>query len=203
MLLFLLLLCVCAGYSNGYIASRVMTRNSRLVLQAEPIVPEVVDSPPASGKALDAPLDTGDFDISVFKKVEDVTDSIGKYVVEASIPSSDMNTFLGEYKEEMKRRKVSFPGFRAGNLPPHVMGDVRRYLVCFGLETMLGQICNANGLRFCDTKGNDVPFGEDAYYQEIIQKDFRDYDFVKQRDSWREGTDLKFSAMFYAEKDKV
>ncbi len=184
-------------------ASRSAVRGTRFALQAEPIIPDIVEAPVSGGKTLDKPLDKGEFDISVFKKVEDITDTIGRYVVEATIPSSDMNSFLNEYKEEMKRRKVIFPGFRAGSLPPHVMGDVRRYLVCFGLETMLGQICNINGLRFCDTKGNDVPFGEDAYYQEIIQKDFRDYDFVKQRDSWREGTDLKFNAMFYADKDKV
>lgn len=57
--------------------------------------------------------------------------------------------YLNEYQEEMKRRKVVFPGFRPGKLPPYVMGDVRRYLVCFGLETMIGQLCNNNRLEVC------------------------------------------------------
>lgn len=112
-----------------------------------------------------------------------------------------MNSFFEEYKEEMKRRKVVFPGFRAGKLPPYVMPDVRKYLVCFGLESIIGTLCNNNGLKLCDKDGNDVAFGDDSYYQEIILKDFRDYDFEKQRDTWREGTDFKFLAQFYAENE--
>ena len=78
------------------------------------------------------------------------------------------------------------------------MGDVRKYLVCFGLETMLGQLCNLNSLQMCSAEGNEVAFGEDSYYEEIIKTDFRGYDFTKQRDAWREGTDFSFAAEFYA-----
>jgi hypothetical protein len=53
----------------------------------------------------------------------------------------------------------------------------------------------------CTESGDDVPFGEDAYYEQIIVKDFRDYDFQKQRDAWREGTDFTFKAEFYAEAE--
>ena len=63
---------------------------------------------------------------------------------------------------------------------------------------MLGQLCNLNELQMCSPEGNEVPFGEDAYYEQIIQPDFRGYDFLKQRDTWREGTDFPFSAVFHA-----
>lgn len=46
-----------------------------------------------------------------------------------------------------------------------------------------------------------MPFGEDNYYEQIVLEDFRGYDFIKQRESWREGTDFTFKAMFYAEED--
>jgi len=78
------------------------------------------------------------------------------------------------------------------------MGDVRRYLVCYGLETILGSLCNANNLIMCTKDGEEVPFGEDSYYQEIIKDDHRDFNYEKQRDSWREGTDLPFVAEFFA-----
>eukprot|EP01035_Chromulina_nebulosa_P019091 gene19091-24919_t len=102
----------------------------------------------------------------------------------------------------MKRRKVSFPGFRPGKLPPYVMGDVRKYLISFGLETLIGQLCNINGLELKSEEGEDVNFGEDQYYEEIIQKDFRGYNFTEQRDSWREGTDYSFIAEFYATREE-
>lgn len=87
----------------------------------------------------------------------------------------------------MKKRKVQFPGFRPGNLPPYVMVDVRKYIVCYGLESMLGELCNLNGLAMCNQDREEVAFGEDAYYQEIFKEDFRGYDFEKQRDAWKEG----------------
>jgi hypothetical protein len=92
-------------------------------------------------------METGDFEQASFKKVAIVKDNIGKYTLEAIIEKSSMNSYLLEYKEEMKRRKVLFPGFRAGKLPPYVMADVRKYLVCYGLETLIGQLCNGNGLK--------------------------------------------------------
>ena len=55
----------------------------------------------------------------------------------------------------------------------------------------------------CAEDRSDVAFGEDSYYEQIIQKDFREYDYIKQRDSWREGTDFSFTAEFFAEIDKV
>lgn len=53
----------------------------------------------------------------------------------------------------------------------------------------------------CSETKEDVAFGEDSYYEQIIQKDFRDYDYTKQRDTWREGTDFSFIAEFYAQID--
>lgn len=53
----------------------------------------------------------------------------------------------------------------------------------------------------CAQDGTPVPFGEDDYYEQIVVQDFRGYDFQKQRDTWREGTDFTFKAEFYAEED--
>ncbi len=149
----------------------------------------------------DFELDIGDLENVVFKKASSVTDAIGKYTLDAVVPTSALNSYLEEYKDEMKRRKVVFPGFRSGKLPPYVMGDVRKYLVCYGLETMLGTLCNNNGLKLCNDKGEDVAFGEDAYYEEIVKTDFRGYDFQKQREAWREGTPFKFQAEFYCAEE--
>ena len=137
-----------------------------------------------------------------FEKLETINDKVAKFSVTGTIASSEMNVYLEEYKEEMKRRKVVFPGFRAGKLPPYVMADVRKYIVCFGLETLLGELGNLNSLRYCDKEGNDVPFGEDQYYEQIVVTDFKGHDFIKQRDSWREGTDFSFKLEFYAEQEK-
>lgn len=153
-------------------------------------------------RQLQGSLQTGEFQGVEFLQLDDSTTAgvagLAQYSLSATITKAEMNSFLNEYKEEMKRRKVVFPGFRAGKLPPYVMGDVRKYLVCFGLETLIGQLCNLNGLNLCSEKGEEVAFGEDAYYQEIVQPDFRGYDFAKQRDTWREGTDFVFSAKFFA-----
>ena len=46
-----------------------------------------------------------------------------------------------------------------------------------------------------------MPFGEDDYYEQIVVQDFRGYDFQKQRESWREGTDFTFKAQFFAEAE--
>lgn len=92
-------------------------------------------------------MDVGEFEQAVFKKTAVVKENVGKYTLEATIEKAALNSYLLEYKEEMKRRKVLFPGFRAGKLPPYVMPDVRKYLVCYGLETLIGQLCNGNGLK--------------------------------------------------------
>jgi hypothetical protein len=137
----------------------------------------------------------------VLTQLENVDSGRYKYRLQATIPKKDMNVYLKEYKDEMSKRKVSFPGFRPGSLPPYVMPDVRKYLVCYGLELMIGQICNLNGLALCQKNGDNVAFGEDPYYNEIILSDFRGYDYEKQRDTWREGTDFTFAAEFFANSE--
>ncbi len=145
-------------------------------------------------------LDVGEYNNVKFEKVGDYdSNGIGKYRMEATLESKEMNVFLNEYKEEMKRRGVVFPGFRPGKLPPFVMGDVRKYLVSYGLENTIGQICNYNGLLICNEDGSDAAFGEDEFYQKIVQDDIRG-DFEKQRDAWREGTDFSFTVEFPAKK---
>lgn len=103
--------------------------------------------------SVDIELDVGDFEQTLFKKTAIVKGNVGKYTLEATIEKSAFNSYLLEYKEEMKRRKVLFPGFRAGKLPPYVMPDVRKYLVCYGLETLIGQLCNSNGLKVMEYVG--------------------------------------------------
>ena len=56
-------------------------------------------------------------------------------------------------------------------------------------------------MKMCSETGAQVPFGEDDYYEQIVVKDFRGFDFQKQRESWREGTDFTFKAEFYAEEE--
>ena len=148
-------------------------------------------------------LDVGEFENTKFTKIADGTSkNIDKYRVESVIKSKELNSYLNEYKEEMKKRRVVFPGFRPGKLPPYAMGDVRRYIVSFGLETTFGQLCNMNSLIMCKENGDEVSFGEDSYYQEIILDDFRQYNFTKQRDSWKEGTDFPFTSEFFAKKEE-
>ena len=53
----------------------------------------------------------------------------------------------------------------------------------------------------CSETGAQVPFGEDDYYEQIVLNDFRGYDFIKQREAWREGTDFTFKAEFYCEEE--
>ena len=56
--------------------------------------------------------------------------------------------------------------------------------------------------QMCNENGGAVPFGEDDYYEQIVVQDFRGYDFQKQRESWREGTDFTFKAQFFAEAEE-
>lgn len=146
-------------------------------------------------------LDVGEYENVKFEEVGTFSSDVLKFRLEATLAKSDMNVFLNEYKDEMKRRGVVFPGFRPGKLPPYVMGDVRKYLVSYGLENTIGQLCNFNGLMICGEDGGEVAFGEDEFYKEIIKEDFRGFDFEAQRDAWREGTDFSFIAEFPAKKD--
>lgn len=146
------------------------------------------------------PLDIGDFDKNnvLFTKEESVSGNINKYRLAATIKPKDTNSYLADYKEEIKRRGVVFPGFRSGKLPPYVMPDVRRYIVCYGLEALLGQLCNLNSLEICDEKGGEVAFGEDSFYESIVADTPTGKKFADVRDSWRENTDFTFVANFYA-----
>lgn len=91
-------------------------------------------------------LDVGDFENVAFSKVGQLSSDIGQFRVEATVAADDMNGYLDEYKEEMKDRKVIFPGFRPGKIPPSAMIDIRKYLVSHSIETIIGQLCNLNGL---------------------------------------------------------
>ena len=47
-----------------------------------------------------------------------------------------------------------------------------------------------------------MEFGQDEYYKQIFKEDFRGFDYEKQRDAWREGTDFSFACEFYALSDE-
>ena len=149
----------------------------------------------------DDELDTGDIKNMKFKCIIK-NGSINKYRLEGRISSKELNSYLDEYKAEMKQRKVVFPGFRAGKLPPYVMVDVRRYIVSYGLELNIGQLCNLNELIACTEEGGEVPFGEDAFYEKIFVPNEKGFDFQKQRDDWKEGTDFSFVVEFWAKKNE-
>lgn len=91
-------------------------------------------------------MDVGEFEHVKFEKLQTINNQISKYRITGSIKPKDSNTYMNDYKNEIKSRNVVFPGFRAGKLPPYVMADVRRYIVCFGLESLLGQLCNLNDI---------------------------------------------------------
>ena len=52
----------------------------------------------------------------------------------------------------------------------------------------------------CDKDREDVLFGEDSYYQEIIKENQQGFDFEEQRAAWKEGTEFSFTSEFYAIK---
>ena len=57
-------------------------------------------------------LDTGDFECE-FTKTEYESKKISnlsQYTLKAKIPAKEMNVYLDEYKEEMRKRKVVFLG---------------------------------------------------------------------------------------------
>ena len=43
-----------------------------------------------------------------------------------------------------------------------------------------------------------MPFGTDEFYEEIILDDYRGYNFTQFQSTWREGTDMQFTAEFFA-----
>lgn len=92
-------------------------------------------------------LDVGDFENVKFTQEDKISDRISNYKVVATLKPKETNIYLNAYKEEIKKRGVVFPGFRAGKLPPYVMPDVRRYIISYGLESVLGELCNLNSLR--------------------------------------------------------
>lgn len=150
---------------------------------------------------IDGELEVGEYEGAVFKKVGGVMDAsskIQRYRLEHTMKPKETNAFLNEYKAEMKRRKVIFPGFRPGVLPPYAMGDVRKYIVSYALELTIGSICNMNNLIMCSETGDQVPFGTDEFYEEIILDDYRGYNFTQFQSTWREGTDMPFTAEFFA-----
>jgi hypothetical protein len=107
--------------------------------------------PSAIGKfRLDAKvraLSTGDLENVAIARIDSVGgSSFGKFRVDGKVTKKELNGFIHEYKEEMKRKKVIIPGFRPGKVPPHAMQEIRESVVGHALEAMLGGICNANGL---------------------------------------------------------
>ena len=96
------------------------------------------------------PMDIGEFEHVKFDKLNTLNNQISKYRITGTIKPKDSNVYLNDYKNEIKSRNVVFPGFRPGKLPPYVMADVRRYIVCFGLESLLGQLCNLNNIMVSD-----------------------------------------------------
>ena len=143
-------------------------------------------------------LEVGEVENVVFTLEETGKDNVNKYKVVGSLKPRETNAYLIDYKAEISKRGVVFPGFRAGKLPPYVMGDVRRYIVCFGIETVLRELCNANSLQVCDEKGEEINLGEDAFFEAIIQDTTSGKKFAAQRDSWKEGTDFDFTGVFWA-----
>lgn len=144
-------------------------------------------------------IDVGEFDCDLIKTDFQSTKAMNlfEYELKAKIPAKEMKTYLEEYKDEMRKRKVIFPGFRPGKLPPYVMGDVRKYIVSYGLETILGGLANLNDMQLVTEEGEDVPFGEDDYYSTIISDD-QGRDFEAIRDAWKENQDFAFTAKFFA-----
>eukprot|EP01039_Chlorochromonas_danica_P004617 gene4617-5060_t len=142
-------------------------------------------------------LDIGEFEGTKFNKLQTLGGDLGKFRIETVLPAEALKSYLDEYMQEMKRRKVSFPGFRQGKLPPAAMEGVRKYLVSFGLETMIGQLCNNNNIRITKEDGSDAAFGEDAFFQEIVLPDAQGRDFNTRQAAWKEGQDFPFVAEFF------
>mmetsp|Transcript_27498 Transcript_27498/g.27719 ORF Transcript_27498/g.27719 Transcript_27498/m.27719 type:complete len:234 (-) Transcript_27498:44-745(-) len=162
------------------------------------VTPEVLDAEVVGMPESEGQLDKGELENIEFTRLEKISPKIAKYRVAGLLDVAQLDSYLAEYKEEMKRRKVKFPGFRAGVLPPFAMTDVRRYIVSYGLELNIGTLCDMNNLILCDKSGEEVTFGQDEYFQEIVCKDETGNDFFAQRDAWREGNEFNFELEFYA-----
>lgn len=85
-------------------------------------------------------------------QLDELSNNVGKFQLEATLEAQMLNDILKMYKEELVKKKVKFPGFRPGNIPPSAMPDIKRYIVSFALETMLGELCNLNAIKV--TKAN-------------------------------------------------
>ena len=86
-------------------------------------------------------MEIGEYEGASFTRLSGVLDTssaIQKYRLEHTVKPKETTSFLNEYKAEMKKRKVIFPGFRPGVLPPYAMGDVRKYIVSYALELTIG-----------------------------------------------------------------
>lgn len=97
---------------------------------------------------LKAGLTVGEFDNIVIEQVDSLgSPEFGKYRLKGMIDRKTMSGYLKDYKEEMKRKKIMARGFRPGVVPPHAMPEIRSFLVGHAMETVLGEVCNMNGLR--------------------------------------------------------
>jgi hypothetical protein len=98
-------------------------------------------------KATMSALSIGDLENVAITRIDSSEDSsFGKFRINGIVTKREMNSFIREYKEEMKRKGVIIPGFRPGNVPPHAMQEIREFVVSHALETLLGEMCNVNGL---------------------------------------------------------
>lgn len=86
-------------------------------------------------------------DVSSFTEIVAPSDNnLGKYRLVGTLPGPVLAEYMEQYKAEFKKRKSSFSGFRPGYIPPYAMVDVRRYVICFGLESLITEACETNGL---------------------------------------------------------
>lgn len=81
-----------------------------------------------------------------FERLQSIRDDFAKYRLECTISEEQLDYHLQSYMKEVQKRKVSFKGFRVGKIPPDAMRDVRRFVVDYGVELTLKEICAVNGL---------------------------------------------------------
>lgn len=55
-------------------------------------------------------LNVDDFEGAQFTEIQTVNDVISKFKLAASVPISQMDSYLAEYKGELKKRGIKFPG---------------------------------------------------------------------------------------------
>lgn len=83
---------------------------------------------------------------------------LGKYRVSGHIPSNELDEYIRDYKDELKRRRVIIPGFRPGVVPPHAMQEVRHFAVDHALTKLLGTLCSVNELKVRCYRANPVRY---------------------------------------------